>query len=163
MKHAQKGFSLIEILVAMAMLGLISWAIITVWLGSQKAYNIAMALADAQGKARLAMVAMEQEIRAASKSSITASSSELVFEAILPNQTTLTSVRYYTASATINGSAVPVLYRESPAGSTNQRMIATYIDGFNTTFNLEEVQIQLTVAVKNKKATLSTEVRPRNP
>jgi type II secretory pathway component PulJ len=165
MKQLRAGIGLIEILIAMAILSIVSWAVISIWMSGQRAYDVAEALAQAQAEARRAMVGLEQEMRAASRSNITIGTSELSFQTILPNQTSFSSVRYLLGSETIQGVSVPVLYREAPAGSGTQRRVASHISTFSNTYNpaTEDLRALLTITVEDRSATLSTTVRPRNP
>ena len=61
--RARHGVTLVELLIAMAILGIIVTAIIAIWLGSNRTFQSGMSIAEAQPNARWPMTRLEREIR----------------------------------------------------------------------------------------------------
>jgi len=76
----QKGFSLIELMVAVVILGLIILALVTFFTGGTKAWVAGQSQLEAQRNARQAMDIMVREIREASDIKQDSTSHKIIFE-----------------------------------------------------------------------------------
>jgi prepilin-type N-terminal cleavage/methylation domain-containing protein len=158
-KKRSAGLTLVELLMALALSGVIGWAVTNVWLTSDKTYRAASDIADAQAGARVATVRLEGELRAASKSSVSVSGSPpdlaLTFESLPPNGTGYQLISYYQRERT--------LYRASLSGGAPPQAIASDVESFEASMSTGEVSVGLDVEVNGRRASLGTRVRPRNP
>jgi prepilin-type N-terminal cleavage/methylation domain-containing protein len=105
----QRGFSLIELMVVVVILGLITLGLVTFFTGGAKSWVAGQSQLEAQRNARQAMDQMVREIREASK--ITASSTtELTFNTPLKTGITYSlSESDRTINRTVNSNSNPII------------------------------------------------------
>ncbi|MFQ5858866.1 MAG: PilW family protein [Anaerolineae bacterium] len=64
-RHGQRGFTLVELLVALAVVGLVMAAVVTLYVTGSRIYTAGTGRADAQQAARAAMVMLAEDLRLA--------------------------------------------------------------------------------------------------
>ena len=111
----KNGFTLIEVLVAMGIMGFICMGIYAVLSMGSKTYNTEVGLIDLQQEMRRAADAMTREMRGASKSNITVNSSNVTF-----NTMDDTNISYYLSGSKIyrNNGTTPSVLASSITGIT---------------------------------------------
>lgn len=142
----QKGFSLIELMVVVVILGLITLGLVTFFTGGTKSWVAGQSQLEAQRNARQAMDRMVREIREASK--ITTSNDEK----IIFNTPWETGITYELSVNTINRNNNPLINNVSNLD-------------FDYYTSLSKVHILLEVDVDkdgNPDVTLNTDVNLRN-
>jgi prepilin-type N-terminal cleavage/methylation domain-containing protein len=152
---AMRGVTLIELLLAIAILSVIATSIFIVWINAERVYREADALADAQARARVVMRQMEREIRSGSRSRAgldTLEAGVLEFKTIKPNTTDFVVVRY-----SLDGTNI---VRDEGGLST---VVATDVSQLNVVGLGNSVRVELTVQVRDRSALLETTVAWRNP
>ena len=144
-KHSQKGFSLIEMMVVVVILGLIVLGLVTFFTGGAKSWVAGQSQLEAQRNARQAMDIMVREIREASEVT-TNDDTKIIFDTPW-----VTGITYELLSNTINRNNIPLINNVS-----------------NLDFDypsLSKVHISLEVDVDNDgkpDITLNTDVNLRN-
>ena len=144
-KNKQKGFSLIEMMVVVVILGLIVLGLVTFFTGGAKSWVAGQSQLEAQRNARQAMDRMVREIREASEVT-TNDNTKIIFDTPW-----VTGITYELLSKTINRNSVPLINNVS-----------------NLDFDypsLSKVHILLEVDVDNDgnpDITLNTDVNLRN-
>ena len=144
-KLNQKGFSLIEMMVVVVILGLIVLGLVTFFTGGAKSWVAGQSQLEAQRNARQAMDIMVREIREASEVT-TNNDTEIIFDTPW-----VTGITYKLLSNTINRNNIPLINNVS-----------------NLDFDypsLSKVHILLEVDVDNDgkpDITLNTDVNLRN-
>ena len=173
----QRGFTLSELLVAMAVVGLVMGSAFTLQQQGQNAYLYGASRTDAQQKVRGGLERFTRDLRSGSAVTAVAGANDITFsylqwQAANPNGV-ITSVRYY-----INGTSL--LRNEAGAANQPETVISdvqalaiTYYDvnGVVTAVlaNVRNVQIRLTTQVQStanspaqQSAVMETRVRMRN-
>jgi prepilin-type N-terminal cleavage/methylation domain-containing protein len=141
----QKGFSLVEMMVVVAILGLIVLGLVTFFTGGAKSWVAGQSQLEAQRNARQAMDIMVREIREASEVT-TNNDTEIIFDTPW-----VTGITYKLLSNTINRNNIPLINNVS-----------------NLDFDypsLSKVHILLEVDIDNDSKpdiTLNTDVNLRN-
>lgn len=110
-----KGFSLVEVLVASAILGVVILAMYMVLLGGEKAYYNDVGMLELQQHARLAMAKIIRELRSASAVTISSDGSAITFDT-----PSLSGAQFYRDDS----NDTLILSRSSG----QERAIASYID-----------------------------------
>lgn len=175
----EKGYTLAELMVAMAVLGLLLAGIFLTLQEGQSAYQYGAGRAEVQQNARVALDRMLRELRTAS-TIITATATDLKFT-YLDGTSTLITVEY-----TLSGNPTaghPVQLQRNQAGAANQPAVViggvsgltmTYYDLNNavttTAANVRSVDVQLTTVPENtslappniRTAVVEGRVRVRN-
>lgn len=152
----KEAFTLVEVLVAIAIFGAVIATISAMWIGANRTSSTTFTITEAQQRAREAMVRIEREVRSGSLSSVDslALPTVLAFDSMLPNDITYTSLRYF-------ANAEQHLIREADGVEST---IAQNVDEFSVdTATGRTVVISLTVTVNDTSRTLETEVQFRNP
>jgi prepilin-type N-terminal cleavage/methylation domain-containing protein len=99
----QKGFSLVEMMVVVAILGLIVLGLVTFFTGGAKSWVAGQSQLEAQRNARQAMDIMVREIREASEVT-TNNDTEIIFDTPW-----VTGITYKLLSNTINRNNIPLI------------------------------------------------------
>lgn len=104
--RAQQGFTLIEIVITIAIMSVVTTMLVMVFINLQQAYSFAVSSDQARGDARSAMELMVTEIRDAQTptSGPYAGQSPIIYA-------TANDIRFYTSFATPGGTGAPVLTR----------------------------------------------------
>jgi prepilin-type N-terminal cleavage/methylation domain-containing protein len=169
--HHRRGITLIELLIAVALLSIISTSVFLVWTSAERASREANALAAAQAQARVAMRQLEREVRSGRISSVNEAKlpAELDFCTLLPNGTVDSNVRYFV----VDGSLMRAVSSACPAasGSGPSTNVVTGVESFAVNFGTSPggvvskrgIEVQLEVGVQNRRARLETYVEFRNP
>lgn len=151
-----KGFSILEVLISIAILSIITGAIFLVLTAGDKVYFMDSGLLDLQQEARSAMARMTRELRCSREETISGGGSSISFDT-----PTLTDVRFYINNADNQ------LIREFPLGT--QVVIGNYITALNfccwhddtgtcdtdcTDSKLIEISLTVTNTVRGRTLTL---------
>jgi prepilin-type N-terminal cleavage/methylation domain-containing protein len=159
---SRRGVTLVEFLIALAILGGVTAAIVTISFNSQRMYRQATDLADAQAQARIAMQQLERDIRSGYRSSYSYPTDlaegelprEVAFETLRPNTITPVAVRYFLDDE--------VLMREE-AGGTARTLVQDVRDFVVSAATGDTITVLLTVQVRERDSVLETRVMFRNP
>ena len=148
-KHNQKGFSLIEMMVVVAILGLIVLGLVTFFTGGAKSWVAGHSQLEAQRNARQTMDLMVREIREGNSFTISTDNKSITIS--YPTSFGKSSVTYSLSSTTISRDVSPVI-------NNVKTLKFTYTDS-------SKVHILLEVDVDNDgkpDITLNTDVNLRN-
>jgi prepilin-type N-terminal cleavage/methylation domain-containing protein len=152
----RRGITMVELLVALAILAVVSGSVFVVWANSQRVFRESTNLADAQARARVAMRQIEREARSGRRGSVVdaALPSEFAFDTLLPNTEAFVRLRYFVNNA-------GELIRD--VGGSEAR-VASNVSGFTVTPAAagDQVTIRLDIQVGERRATLQTLVSFRN-
>ncbi len=146
----QRGYTLAELLTAMAVLGLLLAGLLLTLQEGQTAYQYGAGRAEVQQNARVALDRMLRELRSAS--TITTSSASAVTFTYLDDTSTLITVAY-----SLSGASAPYLLQRNQTGAANQpdtlvggvtSLAITYYDindvVTTTAANVRSIEIQIT-------------------
>ena len=106
-KYNQKGFSLIEMMVVVAILGLIVLGLVTFFTGGAKSWVAGQSQLEAQRNARQAMDRMVREIREGNSFTISTDNKSVTIS--YPTSFGKSSVTYSLSSTTISRDGSPVI------------------------------------------------------
>ncbi len=171
--HDQRGFTLTELLVVIAVLGMMLAGLVTVQMQGQQAYLIGSHRVEAQQNGRIALELMIRELRSATSVTLVPSATDMTF--VDENGNT---IRYWLSGAVINrtspGGTTPLIggvvtfnltYFRDYDGSTNTGTTTTD----NTLVRLVRVQLVTgteesvaSYSASNQRATVEMLVRLRN-
>ncbi|MGA3084671.1 MAG: prepilin-type N-terminal cleavage/methylation domain-containing protein [Thermodesulfobacteriota bacterium] len=164
--HAKKGFTLIEIIMTIIIVGIISIVVGPILLQGFTSFFVSSGLTDMDAQGKLAMERMARDIR-------------MIQSPLSSNITTMTATQF-TFVTGVTGSNVTVSYqlsgtqlnRNTPILATNVSALTfTYLQNDRVTLatgagNIWVVQIQLTLSYSgggfNESKTFQTSVFPRN-
>jgi prepilin-type N-terminal cleavage/methylation domain-containing protein len=155
----KKGLSLIEMMVAVVILGLIILALVTFFTGGTKSWMAGQSQLKAQREARQAIDRMVREIREASDIKDSSTSSEINF-----NTPWSTNLKY----SWLGNKWDPILEGTNPLINNVQSLTFTYFDNSGNSVvpeSASKVHIDLKVDVDkddNPDITLNTDVNLRN-
>ena len=155
--HANRGFTLVEVLIAGALMSFIGAAIAVSFISSERVATQTSSISQAQTRARQAIVTVEREVRAGYGSSLVGSdllNDVLTFQTLPVNSTTPVLVSYLLDG---NGNLV----RQQGIDS---RIVADNVAEFDlTAATADGVTVTLTIDVNGQRAVLSATVAFRNP
>ena len=155
----QRGFSLIEMMIVVGVLGLITLGLVTFFMGGTKSWVAGQSQLEAQRNARQAMDRMVREIREASDIIDSSTSSEINF-----NTPWSTNLEYSWSGNKWD----PILEGTNPLISNVQSLTFTYFGSSGNSVAPEsasKVHIELEVDIdkdENPDITLNTDVKLRN-
>ena len=155
----QRGFSLIEMMVVVVILGVIVLGLVTFFTGGAKSWVAGQSQLEAQRNARQAMDRMVREIREASDIIASSTSSEINF-----NTPWSTNLKYSWLGDTWD----PILEGTNPLINNVQSLTFTYFDNSGNSIAPEsasKVHINLQVDVdkdNNPDITLNSDINLRN-
>ena len=155
----KKGFSLIEIMVVVVILGLVILALVTFFTGGTISWMAGQSQLKAQREARQAIDRMVREIREASDIKASSTSSEINF-----NTPWSTNLKY----SWLGNKWDPILEGTNPLINNVQSLTFTYFDNSGNSVDpvsASKVHIDLKVDVdkdENPDITLNTDVNLRN-
>jgi len=172
----ERGYTLAELLTAMAVMGLLLAGLLLTLQEGQTAYQYGAGRAEVQQNARVALERMLRELRSAS--TITTSSANAVTFTYLDDTNTLITVAY-----SLSGAGAPYLLQRNQTGAANQpdtliggvtSLAITYYDpsgvATSTAANVRSIDIQITTrsedatlgAPQIRSAVMEGRVRVRN-
>jgi prepilin-type N-terminal cleavage/methylation domain-containing protein len=178
----QRGFTLAELLVAMAILALILGGVFTLQQEGLNAYLFGAARAETQQKVRVALERMTRDLRTGSAVTVAANcntgANDITFTFVDDTQTTVT-VRYYLNGISLmRNQTNPVVagQPETVIGDVQAMTILCYDANANATatvVNVRSVEVNLTTQIEdvaapggqspaNQTAIMTTRVRMRN-
>ncbi|HKB25461.1 MAG TPA: prepilin-type N-terminal cleavage/methylation domain-containing protein [Methylomirabilota bacterium] len=181
----QRGYTLAELLTAMAVLGLLLAGLLLTLQEGQTAYQYSAGRAEVQQNARVALDRMLRELRTAT-TIITSTSTDVKFtycDGTNPATTPCDSTMLITVEYSLSGASAPYLLQRNQTGAANQpdtliggvsALTITYYDINNvvttTAANVRSIDIQLTtrpedttIAAPNiRTAVVEGQVRVRN-
>ncbi len=171
--HSQRGFSLTELLVVCAVLGLLMAGLLVIQSGGISAYVIGSSRVAAQQNGRVALEMMVRELRSAQSVSAVTSATDITF--VDENGVT---IRYRASSGTLDrivaGTSTPLIGGVSSINFTCYSVFNNPIGTITTTTtpgSVLAIRIQLTTgpevsvaqhADANQHATMESWVRLRN-
>jgi prepilin-type N-terminal cleavage/methylation domain-containing protein len=153
----RRGLTLIEVLMAIGVLGIVAAAVFGAWVNGERTYREADRLSDAQARARVAMRQIEREVRSGSRVSLATeklADDELDFRTIKPNEVNLVPVRYFRNPDN-------QLIREEGGAAA---IVASDVSSFGVVAATgDTITIEIRVTVGERSAGLQTLVAFRNP
>jgi prepilin-type N-terminal cleavage/methylation domain-containing protein len=177
--HDQRGFTLTELLVVIAVLGMMLAGLVTVQMQGQQAYLIGSHRVEAQQNGRIALELMVRELRSATSVTAIPSATDITFVGLDPNNPTgpPITIRYWLSGAVINRTS-PGVTTPLIGGVVTLNLTYSHYDPLtntvtptadNTLVNLVRVQLvtgtEESVASysdSNQRATVEMLVRLRN-
>ena len=134
-----KGFTLVEIMITLLILGVLCGALMVIFSASKNAYDASMASADLQASGRQALEAMNRELRQSDLSTLTITGGNRINLRIPTDISTSpaplsSAIAYYVSNNQ--------LLREHPVGTT--RVIGTDISQIAFSLNNNQLTVALT-------------------
>jgi prepilin-type N-terminal cleavage/methylation domain-containing protein len=165
-----RGVTLVELLIAIALLSIISTSVFLVWTSAERASREANALAAAQAQARVAMRQLEREVRSGQASEVADGKfpDELDFCTLLPNDEEYSRVRYFVSA---DRALVRAVSPCTTSGTEAETSIVSGVTSFAVDFATSPagvtsergIDVRLEVGVQNRRSLLATYVEFRNP
>jgi prepilin-type N-terminal cleavage/methylation domain-containing protein len=178
----QRGFTLVELLIAMALVGMIMGGVFALQQQGQAAYQFGAARAETQQKARVALERVARELRTASAVTSSANcnigTNDITF-VFVDGAGVSTTVRYYTSgSSLLRNQTAPAIagQPETVVGDVQTMTVFCYDTAGALTSvaaNVRSVDVKLTTQIEdmvgsgtyspaNQHAVMGTRVRMRN-
>jgi len=156
MKKFTKAFTLVEILVVVALLGLIVQAIFSVFNVGRDTFFSSGSSLQLQQSLRLAMDGMSREIRQSSASRVTLSNADTQIDFTIPIDITPLT---YSGNITYFLNSNNQIMREHPSGT--RKVIANDISALTFTQAGNQIEIEITAAKTVKLRTLTLALKEK--
>lgn len=136
----QQGFSLAELLVAMAVIGLVMAGVFVIQRGGQQAYLLGSGRVETQQNARVALDLMTRELRSAGSITTIGSTTDITF--VDENGSTIEyAIAGSTLNRTVNGTTTPLIGGVSTLAITAYSVYDVSSGTYTTTTAADQVRV----------------------